>query len=149
MTTISGIRHSNLLALIDQAGRVRQFAERIDRSYSQVSQLKNRSKHSTTGMPREIGDGMARHIERQLALPVGWMDQMHPPASAAPSVTALVLNEPSAPFAVLPSIWPFAHIAPARYADLSLADRDRVEGFALALLETNSRAKHHSNGGGR
>jgi hypothetical protein len=75
--TISEIRHANLLLLIARAGGVGAFAEQIERSQSQVSQIKVRSPHSSTGEPRDIGDDLARHIETKLTLNVGWMDQIH------------------------------------------------------------------------
>lgn len=134
--TISGIRHANLLRLIRAAGGVRQFAERLDRSYSQVSQLKNRSKHSRTGMPREIGDDMARHIEASWPLPTGWMDQLDIPLPTHIAVTPLVANEPAAHYSVNPSGWPFPNLSPSRWATLSRADQARVEAFALALVES-------------
>ncbi len=74
MPTISEIRHANLLRLIADHGSIQAFADAIDRSHSQVSQLKNRSKHSKTQMPREVGDDFARHVEDRLRLPRGWMD---------------------------------------------------------------------------
>lgn len=77
MQTVSEIRHANLLSLIKQAGSVQAFADQVERSHSQISQLKNRSKHSKTGEPRDVGDDMARHIEGKLGLPTGWMDAPH------------------------------------------------------------------------
>ncbi len=74
MQTVTETRHANLLSLIEKAGSVQAFANLVERSHSQISQLKNRSKHSKTGEPREVGDDMARHIEAKLSLPVGWMD---------------------------------------------------------------------------
>lgn len=78
MKTISEIRHANLLNLIEEAGGVSRLAEKVDRSHSQISQLKNRSRHSKSGEPREMGDDMARHIEQKFALRTGWMDSEHP-----------------------------------------------------------------------
>jgi len=54
MQTVTEIRHANLLSLIKQAGSVQAFADQVERSHSQISQLKNRSKHSKTGEPREV-----------------------------------------------------------------------------------------------
>ena len=99
MATVHDTRHQNLLRLIEELGDIQALADRIERSHSQVSQLKNRSIHSQTGAPRQIGDAMARHIERKLHLDVGWMDSHHPTQGYERPVgsTALVLNEP-APF---------------------------------------------------
>jgi hypothetical protein len=82
--TVDDIRHANLLLLIKQAGTIQGFASSIGRSHSQVSQLKNRHKHSKSGQPRVVGGDMARYIEQQLGLETGWMDVPHP-AAAAPT----------------------------------------------------------------
>lgn len=80
METIAEVRHANLLALLSRYRSLQAFADAIDRSHSQVSQLKNRNRHSTSGEPRAMGDDIARHIEQKLGLGVGWMDTQHPPA---------------------------------------------------------------------
>ena len=77
VTTIDNIRHANFLELLASYKNLQTFADALQRSNSQISQLKNRSKHSKSGEPREIGDDMARHIEAQLGKPRGWMDQEH------------------------------------------------------------------------
>lgn len=144
VNTISGIRHANLLALIEAAGGVGPFSERVERSYSQISQLKNRSRHSTTGQPREIGDDIARHIEAKLQLPEGWMD--HPHAELPPleerGATVLRVAEPPAPFNVRRTSWPFPSVKEETYFALSPDDRARVENFVLALIQSASAATH-------
>jgi hypothetical protein len=104
--TIQEIRHANLMSLIEQAGSIQAFANAIDRSHSQVSQLKNRSKHSKSGQPRAIERELASHIEQQLGLDAGWMDQDH-----------LRVND-----------WPFPDIDRERYDRLSESDRRYVQG---------------------
>jgi Peptidase S24-like len=74
MSTISAIRHANFLKLLARFPTVQAFANAIERSHSQVSQLKNQSPHSRSGEPRVIGDDIARHIEARLGLAMGWMD---------------------------------------------------------------------------
>lgn len=76
MPTVENIRHRNLLALIDRAGSVQAFANRIRRSHGQVSQLKNRTPLES-GRQREVGPKIARIIEQAFGLPVGWMDVDH------------------------------------------------------------------------
>mgnify|MGYP000476380057 CR=1 FL=1 len=134
--TISGIRHANLLRLIEACGGVSHFAERIDRAYSQVSQLKNRSKHSRSGMPREIGDDMARHIEASWPLPTGWMDQV---GLAIPAAAPLAIAPPHPHAASTEAVyanvhWPFQSINPQQWYRLPREDRLRVEQFVAALL---------------
>lgn len=75
MSTIDDIRHANFMALLAGFKNLQAFADAIERSNSQVSQLKNRSKHSKSGEPREIGDAVARHIEEKLGKPRGWLDK--------------------------------------------------------------------------
>jgi len=131
--TNNEIRHANLLLLIRRVASVKVFAESIERSYSQVSQLKNRSRHSATGEPREIGDDLARHIERCLDLPMGWMDAAdHNEVLHAVPGPHAVAREVSPPY---PAAWPFATIPPATYWALPEATRARIEGYAQALIE--------------
>lgn len=77
MKTSSEIRHANFLTVIALAGGQQALADRLEKTHSQISQLKNQIKHSTTGKPRSIGDDMARFIEERLGLEVGWMDNVH------------------------------------------------------------------------
>jgi len=77
MPTVTDIRHVNLLALIDHFGSIQALANVLDRSHSQISQLKTRSAHSTSSKPRAIGDDLARWIELRCNLPRGWMDMPH------------------------------------------------------------------------
>ena len=75
--TIDDIRHANFLELLRRERTIQAFADRIERSHSHVSQLKNRHVHSTGGKARNLGDELCRHIEARLQLPTGWMDQQH------------------------------------------------------------------------
>lgn len=52
----------------------------LERTDATLSQIRNRSVHSTSGKPRAMGDDLARKIENKLKLPVGWMDT--PPSYA-------------------------------------------------------------------
>lgn len=93
MPTIADIRHANLLLLIgNERGGITRLAAKIERSHAQISQLKNRNKHSKSGEPREMGDDVARHIEAKLLLPEGWMDTPH---TAAPYPLANEIAGPS------------------------------------------------------
>lgn len=77
MRTCSEIRHANFLTAISLAGGQQALADKLEKTHSQISQLKNQIKHSTTGKPRVIGDDMARLIEARLGLEIGWMDNVH------------------------------------------------------------------------
>ena len=92
--TIDDIRHENLLHLLSKERSIQAFADRIERSHSQVSQIKNRHAHSTGGKARGIGDDLCRHIEAKLALPSGWMDQHHPSEGVAFHTEAHDLSQP-------------------------------------------------------
>ncbi|MDI4633320.1 hypothetical protein J7U46_09700 [Pelomonas sp. V22] len=74
---VRAIRHANLLALIHYAGSIQKLADALNKSHSQLSQLRNQVVHSTSGKPRTIGDDLAREIEEKLQLPGGWMDNSH------------------------------------------------------------------------
>lgn len=92
MTTIYEVRHANLVILIDQEGTIQKVADKIDRSHAQVSQLKNRNKHSGSAKTRSIGDDLARHIEDKFELTRGWMDVSHATANR-PQLGALSSHE--------------------------------------------------------
>lgn len=65
---ISDIRRANVRALITQLGGQAEFGRRIDMSDSQVSQLVG-EKHT-----KNIGNIIARRIEKALGKPEGWLD---------------------------------------------------------------------------
>lgn len=69
MATIAEIRISNLNQLISEYGSIRALAEAIDRAPSVISQMKN---------GRSFGEKIARHIEKSLNLPIGYLDSEHP-----------------------------------------------------------------------
>ncbi len=72
--TVEEIRVSKLIALKDQMGSVRQLADRLGKSESQVSQWLNKSTNSGTGKPRGMSATTARYIEGVFGKPTGWMD---------------------------------------------------------------------------
>lgn len=71
MKTNDEIRRENARSLRDSAGGNKFFAGIIDREPTQISRIigKNPSKN--------IGDDLARHIEKCFSLPAGWLDQEH------------------------------------------------------------------------
>lgn len=74
MKSIEEIRTENLNRLIEQCGSVKNFAEKIGRSTTQVSQWKKNHPDSRTGKPRVPNSGSCRMIEAKFNLPTGWMD---------------------------------------------------------------------------
>lgn len=114
MRTIEEIRHANLLTQIARFPTLQAFADQVERAHSQVSQLRNRIAHSTTGKPREVDSKMARHLEEKLGLEHGWMDNDH-------------------------SAWPLPMIDKTRWDALDAAGRAYVQSvMALALAQIES-----------
>lgn len=137
VSTVQETRHANLLALIEQHGSIQQLAARVGRSHSQISQLKNRVRHSKSGRPREVGDDLARAFEAALGLPRGWMDRA-PPRPEPPA--AVMVAEESPTYG-----WPFRRVSPAAFASLSAEDRARVEGFIESLVLAHNE-RHPTDG---
>ena len=79
MKTIAEIRRDNLLILIGEHGSMAALNEKIGlaRTDATLSQIKNQSPDSKTGVPKAMGDAFARKIETQLVLEPGWMDNVH------------------------------------------------------------------------
>ena len=68
MNEISDIRLHNARTLAREFETLAAFANAIDRSPTQVSRFMGRSPS------KKIGDTMARHIEKSLRKPRGWLD---------------------------------------------------------------------------
>jgi hypothetical protein len=79
MKTIAEIRRDNLMILIGEQGSMAALNEKIGlvRTDATLSQIKNQSPDSKTGVPKAMGDAFARRIETQLCLEPGWMDNVH------------------------------------------------------------------------
>lgn len=71
MKTINEIRRSNARKLRDGVGGNNSFATLIDRDATQTSRFMG------NGATKNIGDEMARHIEKCFDLPMGWLDKEH------------------------------------------------------------------------
>ena len=69
----SNIRLQNLLWLLDQYGSRKALGEALSLSPAMLSQILSENPKRT------IGDRMARRIEEQAGLPVGWMDELRQP----------------------------------------------------------------------
>lgn len=71
MRTIKEIRRENARKLRDGVGGNSSFATQIDREPTQTSRFLG-------GNPtKNVGDDLARHIEKCFDLPTGWLDQEH------------------------------------------------------------------------
>lgn len=82
--TIDQIYRDNLKLLVAEAPSLKAFAEKVEKSPSQISQWLNASKDSKTGKPRVVSRASARELERKCGKPEGWMDTHHGHAEAAP-----------------------------------------------------------------
>ncbi|ELI5409507.1 LexA family transcriptional repressor [Vibrio parahaemolyticus] len=71
MKTAEEIRRENARELASQMGSNAAFADKIDRSSTQVSRFMGK------GATTEIGPRMARHIEQCFNKPEGWLDVDH------------------------------------------------------------------------
>lgn len=75
MKTVHEIRRINARKLRDGVGGNSFFANMIDREPTQTSRF------MSDGATKNIGDAMARHIEKCFDLPQGWLDQTHQTAN--------------------------------------------------------------------
>lgn len=76
MKTSAEIRRDNLLALADRHGSMAALLRALERSDRDATFSQIRNAH------RSMGDQLARQIETQLGLEVGWMDHEHGPNAA-------------------------------------------------------------------
>ncbi|MFY4712196.1 S24 family peptidase [Burkholderia glumae] len=74
MKTIAQIRRENLAIAIKRARSAKFLAELADTSEAYLSQLKNAVPNKATGVPRFMGDDLARRIEQAIGEETGWMD---------------------------------------------------------------------------
>ena len=78
MKTIYEVRAENARKLRDSVGGNASFAAQIDREPTQISRVIG------VNPTKNIGDNLARHIEKCFALPAGWLDQEHGEKKANP-----------------------------------------------------------------
>lgn len=79
MKTIAEIRRDNLQDLIEQAGSIAELNERMhwDRTDPRLTRIRNANVRGDRGKPFQMGEAMAREIEKNLGLEEGWMDNIH------------------------------------------------------------------------
>lgn len=94
VATVYDIRRANLLRLVNEAGGQAALAERIETNPVYVNQLVRGAPDSRTGRPRQIGDAIARRLERTFGKPHGWMDSAHH-AAEPPAVYRMPAPPPS------------------------------------------------------
>lgn len=87
-SSISEIRRVNLCALTDRFPSRKSFAQVVERDEAMLRRYR-------VGQP--IGNDFARHLERMLDLPDGYMDHPHPaatPGGLLATMEAFVASEP-------------------------------------------------------
>lgn len=84
MKTIAEIRRENLREIIDRFGSIAETNERMgwDRTDPRLTRIRNANVRGDRGKPFQMGDAMAREIERTIGLEEGWMDNVHRHATA-------------------------------------------------------------------
>ncbi|MDH5219073.1 MAG: hypothetical protein OEX19_15325 [Gammaproteobacteria bacterium] len=76
MSKTKEIRRQNLQLLIDEYG-LTNLARLAEANRSYLSQISNRIPRVQDGKPSEVGDQLARRMEKKLHLGNKWMDQSH------------------------------------------------------------------------
>jgi hypothetical protein len=124
MRRIEDIRHENLLACMARYPTIQAFADAVGRSHSQISQLKNRNKHSGSTKVRNLESALAREMERKLGLAPNWLDEDH---SAR---------------------WPFPHVDRARWDRLTEDGKAYVQSVMNLAISQRENATIPQQGGG-
>ena len=114
MKEMNVIRHENLLVLIREAGTQERLSELAEVSHVYLNQIKNRRPDPTTGKIRNVGNQLARKLEKGMDKPEGWMDRDH---SNAPESS---LHD-----------WPFEDVSLQKVRALSKNHRSQLEGALL------------------
>lgn len=108
------IRRENLLALIQEAGTQERLAERAEVSHIYLNQIKNMRPDPSTGKVRNVGNQLARKLEKGMDKPEGWMDTDHS------NVSDSVISD-----------WPFEDVSLRKVKALSKNHRSQLEGALL------------------
>ena len=77
MKTVHQIRRENLDLLASELGSMDRVAALVETSAVYLSQLKKQSIDQKTGRPRQMGDKLARRLEKGCKKEEGWMDVDH------------------------------------------------------------------------
>lgn len=95
MKTVSEIRRENLVFLIEMYGSIAKLNLVLGRGRKDgtLSQIKNRAINSASGAKRNMGNVLAREIEKKLNLELGWMDEEHPEKLAIKEINNKVFKQ--------------------------------------------------------
>lgn len=140
MYDIKYIRRTNMLQLAKVAGGITNLAEKLGKSQSQISQLIGRNPS------KNIGDKIARQVERTFGKPRGWMDILH--NTVDENITAYELVKSAAPHRPVPLIsWeaanlslPITQLAASSQQDILVPGSAKlgVDAFALRLKDIDA-----------
>ncbi len=133
MKTVEEIRHERLLSLIALHGSIAKLNIALGRTRtdSTLSQLKNKSADSKTGVPKMLGRAQARRIEATLGLPEGWMDTA--PDERQPAGYAVNESETTYKVKLIKT--------PASSARIDLADALAVLADYFSSMDESTRRK--------
>ena len=73
--TINEIRYQNLLMLISEQKTAKALAEQCGVNESNLSQIKNKKIGTKGKKAKQVGDDLARQLEKGTNKPEGWMDR--------------------------------------------------------------------------
>jgi hypothetical protein len=140
MSPISEIRLANLEALVKEHGTLDEVAGLGGSSSVYLSQLRNQAVDVKTGKVREMGNAMARRLEKGCGKPIGWMDQPQPDPSAPASQAT---TEQAAPSQAHGRPTPVAADVIAQLGQLLAAVQiEQIEGV-VTLLSVFARERGH------
>lgn len=88
MKTNDEIRRENLNIAIARVKTAAALAEKARTSPAYLSQVKNAQPDSKTGVPKHMGDDVARRIEKAIGEPEGWIDTDHTPLDVNSMISA-------------------------------------------------------------
>jgi len=137
MKSNNEIRLENLHRLIKEAGTQEQLSEVSGVSRIYLNQIKKQRPDPSTGKTRNVGDALARKLEKGMGKPEGWMDKDHSDADHIHSATQQQFS------------WPFENISYEKVKNLSPRDLIRLEAgieiaakdLGLDIVETSNPAK--------
>ncbi len=77
MKTVAEIRRANLEQLVVEFGSLDAVAALANASPIYLSQVRNQAIDVKTGKPRNMGNGIARRLEKGASKAEGWLDRDH------------------------------------------------------------------------
>src|SRR5690606_33538582 len=98
-------------------GTQERLAEKCEVSHIYLNQIKNMRPDPTTGKVRNVGNQLARKLEKGMGKPQGWMDADH----SGKHASAKIQDAP----------WPFDNLSFEKIVNLTHDERVRLETAVL------------------